>query len=189
MRGYILMPVSDGKYFTKISFDDMDLSLNHKWFLWRSPLNKIYPRRNRKVRVDNAGPKNIYLHSEIAKRLFGKIGKRLQVDHINRDPLDCRRENLRIATKSENAQNTLSKKKNCEFKGVHKRKSGSWKAVLKKESLGTYRSIEDAALAYDRRAIEVFGNNATTNQSLGLISPDDGRKLITSILGRGKARG
>jgi hypothetical protein len=41
-----------------------------------------------------------YLHREIAGALPGQ-----QVDHINGDGLDCRRENLRFVTQSQNQQN------------------------------------------------------------------------------------
>lgn len=41
----------------------------------------------------------------IYKHIFGAIPKGFHVDHINRNPLDNRRENLQIVTPSQNMRN------------------------------------------------------------------------------------
>lgn len=51
-------------------------------------------------------------------------GDGIEVDHINRDRLDCRRENLRIGSTAQNAQNKSSEGRGVSFH----RASGKWEA-------------------------------------------------------------
>jgi hypothetical protein len=60
----------------------------------------------------------------------------LVVDHINCDPLDNRRANLRIATQAENNQNVRSRAGTSQHRGVHRsplHKSRPWVAEVKHE--------------------------------------------------------
>lgn len=93
----------------------------------------------------------------------------MQVDHINHNTLDNRKENLRIVTSNRNNQNR-NKGAGCtsKYKGVYWHKNNKkWQAHLKfnkKELyLGNFDSEEEAALAYDRKARELFGEYACTN--------------------------
>lgn len=87
------------------------------------------------------------------------------VDHINRDTLDNRRSNLRIATVGQNNFNKWTKKK---FKGVFWRKDKNrWAATIganrKTYHLGYFKSDIDAALAYDEAARNLHGEFAYLN--------------------------
>jgi hypothetical protein len=95
----------------------------------------------------------------------------LESDHINHDKLDNRRENLRIASPS---QNNVNRRKQAgtssRFIGVqwHKQ-SKKWRAVMqvngKRKHLG-YFPIEDeieAARAYNVAALETWGGFAYPN--------------------------
>lgn len=90
------------------------------------------------------------------------MGGRL-VDHINCNPLDNRKSNLRFCTFSQNMCNVRKFKRPCtsKYKGVSKKKNGKWLAYIsrdkKRYSLGTYEREEEAALAYDRKAREIHG--------------------------------
>lgn len=81
--------------------------------------------------------------------LFGMKG----CDHIDRNPLNNRRNNLRFATSRENARNTSKKKSNTSgFIGVSYYKPGDkWRAYIETEdgfiSLGYYFDIKDAVKA------------------------------------------
>lgn len=91
------------------------------------------------------------------------------VDHINQDKLDNRKENLRLATTTENLRNTKPKSNNTSgYKGVSFCKStGLWRAGIQvnKESknLGDYKTAEEAAKKYDFYAKLYFGEFAYLN--------------------------
>ena len=92
------------------------------------------------------------------------------VDHINGDPLDNRRANLRIATQAEQNMNrrpSLSAK-SSRFKGVCWHKGGKrWMAIFRRVYLGLYDREEDAALAYDRAALAFSPEFARLNFPIG----------------------
>lgn len=101
-------------------------------------------------------------------RLLTNAPKGMDVDHKNRNTLDNRKENLRICTRSENMQNSVGKlERNLTYKGVYKTREGRYASRIyqnyKKTHIGVYDTIEDAALAYDQRAIELFGEFARLN--------------------------
>lgn len=91
------------------------------------------------------------------------------IDHKNRDGLDCRKENLRPATNSQNAANMrIHQGASSCFRGV------SWHSPLKlwrtqicyekiRLHLGYYEFEEDAAHVYDYAARIYFGEFARIN--------------------------
>ncbi len=95
-----------------------------------------------------------------------------QVDHINGNTLDNRRCNLRICTASDNMKNRVIGKNNKSgYKGVlwraeRKRFVATIFAGNKQVHLGTFKSREAAAEAYDQAAIKYFGEFARTNASI-----------------------
>lgn len=107
-----------------------------------------------------------------------------RIDHINRNKLDNRRSNLRVASKSQNKANS-KKHNNCRsiFKGVsqkslkYRRKDGSLCQTPirfasritvngKTTRLGYYKSELEAALAYDKAARHYFGEYACVNMEI-----------------------
>lgn len=90
------------------------------------------------------------------------------VDHINGNVLDNRRENLRLATQSEQNMNRHKIVGVSKFKGVYRRSDGlKWVAMIKKnyqrKYLGCFENEIDAALAYNKAAIELHGSFAKLN--------------------------
>lgn len=119
-----------------------------------------------------------WLHRFIVNAQPGEI-----VDHINGNPLDNRKCNLRICTTAQNnmAQHNLRKKKTSKFKGVCWDKlKGKWRCEIrvnkKKIHLGLFNSEEEAGKYYDKKAIEFFGEFAVTNEQIrkfrGSLRPD-----------------
>lgn len=85
----------------------------------------------------------------------------MEVDHIDRNTLNNRRENLRVCTNSENQRNrTIQKNNTSGAKGVNQCKSsGKWVARImifgKSIYLGQFDELEDADTAY-REASERY---------------------------------
>lgn len=89
------------------------------------------------------------------------------IDHINGNPFDNRLCNLRECTLHQNLMNSAPRfKKTTRFKGIVKRKN-KWRAYItfngKETHLGYFKSEEEAARAYDKKAKELFGEFARLN--------------------------
>jgi hypothetical protein len=111
--------------------------------------------------VNDAGKtRTIHMHRQIMAPSAGML-----VDHINRDGLDNRRENLRLATPSQSNANRILPSANC-FRGI-KRRGTKWHAKIQISRrgyfLGSYETAEEAARAYDRAAFENYGEFARLN--------------------------
>lgn len=109
------------------------------------------------------------LHRFILKIVHGDITGKI-VDHINGDGLDNRLENLRLCTPTENCQNQRRNKQNesSNYKGVSYRKdSNVFRARIRHNknliNLGQYNSEIEAALVYNKKAQELFGEFASLN--------------------------
>ena len=93
----------------------------------------------------------------------------MDVDHINFDGLDNRKSNLRVCTRGQNKCNArVPGRGTSRYRGVCLHKpSGRWVASIqfnsKKYSLGYYHSETEAACAYNRAALEYFGDCAYLN--------------------------
>lgn len=89
-----------------------------------------------------------------------------EVDHINGNTLDNRRENLRLVSRSQNNMNKRKQSNNKSgYKGVYQNKtSGRWVAQIivrkKKYNLGAYATPEEAHEAYKAAALELHGEFA-----------------------------
>lgn len=97
-----------------------------------------------------------------------------RVDHENNDAADNTWTNLRLATSGQNSCNRASVDGAVPFKGVYLiKRSGKFAAQIKFEKvwewLGLHPTAEAAARAYDTRAIQLHGEFARTNQSMGLL--------------------
>lgn len=76
------------------------------------------------------------------------------IDHINRDKLDNRLDNLRDVTQTLNMRNRTNKNNSTGVTGVYSTVSGKFKSQLLHNSkyvyLGTFNTIEEASYAYSK---------------------------------------
>jgi hypothetical protein len=101
-------------------------------------------------------------------RVILNAPKGMEVDHINRDGLDNRKVNLRLATTTQNVCNRYWRSKTSKYKGVHFDKScGKYRTEItlnrKRIHVGKYDSEIEAAKAYDNAAKKYHGEFAYLN--------------------------
>lgn len=154
------IPLTKGK---STLVDDEDF-LRFGEFLWIAQSagdGRYYAARREKNRI-------LLLHREILS-----APEVLLVDHRDRDSLNNQRDNLRFASKSQNAANsTKTPNLSSRFKGVchvpRVNKTNPWLAYIgkgQKRRYLKYHSTEElAAEAYNRAARETFGEFALLNQ-------------------------
>jgi len=91
-----------------------------------------------RLNIDN---KSYYVHRLIYFYFTGIYTSEFEIDHINRNRLDNRLENLRLVTTSQNQCNV-------NFKGYHKQKDGKFRVRLSIEgnriTIGYYNTEKEA---------------------------------------------
>jgi hypothetical protein len=103
---------------------------------------------------------------ELLHRFIMDASEDVLVDHENGDRWDCRKENLRVATFSQNAANRPTTSLERAWKGIYPH-GNRWKARIKREGqnvyLGSFQTPQEAAYAYDAAAKRLFGEFARLN--------------------------
>ncbi len=150
------IPLTQGK-FAIVDDKDYDWLSKWKWCYNSGYAVRMSPGVNGKQR-------KILMHREILQTLKGT-----ETDHINGDRLDNRRYNLRVCTHSQNMMNQRKTRGCSRFKGVHWHKAHKkWHAKIKKERknqhIGYFDVEDNAALAYNEAATELFGEFASLNE-------------------------
>jgi hypothetical protein len=147
------------KIYALIDNEDFDLLSKYCWWVTRN--NYIQGCK----RPSTIKGKMIYLH-----RLIMNIPKGKYIDHINHNPLDNRKSNLRICNITQNKMNSKKYKNGCsKYKGVcwHIRIK-KWQASISKNNkryhIGYFDSEIEAARAYNKAAKELFSDFAYLNK-------------------------
>ena len=102
--------------------------------------------------------KTVFLHRYLMQPPEG-----MTVDHIDCDPLNNRRSNLRLATLAENNRNQRTAKNNTSgYKGVSFDKArGKWRAAIAHDGqryrLGSFVTVEEAREAYLTASAKLHG--------------------------------
>ena len=115
-------------------------------------------------RGSRAGGKNerIYMHRQIMK-----VSDGWEVDHINGDRADNRKSNLRICEHRQNCYNRRAVINKYGHLGVSKNGKNGFMARItigpKTFHLGTFGSVEEAAMARDKAAMRLHGKFARLN--------------------------
>ncbi|MCK5610847.1 HNH endonuclease [Candidatus Pacearchaeota archaeon] len=155
----IKIPLTQGKH-ALIDESDREIVEKRTWFAVKH-INNFYASTN----IKKGGRlTTIYMHRFITGDIEG-----MQVDHLNRDGLDNRRGNLRICTSSQNNANRKPLKgKTSKYKGVHwDKRMKKWRARMNPKPkiihLGYFGREIEAARAYDKKALELYGEFAYLN--------------------------
>ncbi len=151
----IQIPLTQGK-FALIDFEDFELVNQYKWHFSKSSNNygKAIARPSRKGKA-------IRMH-----RLIMDAPDIFEVDHINGNPLDNRKSNLRLVSHAQNQKNMSKHSDNkTGYKGVsfHK-KANKYQVFVGKKYIGLFIDIKEAAKAYNIAALEHFGEFARLNE-------------------------
>lgn len=135
--------------------DDDDYSFLSQ-FKWSVSL----ARYNRPYALGRIGKGRVLMQ----RALLGLTDRNTQVSFKNGNGLDCRRDNLRIASISQVRQWTHTKGKNSKshYRGVGKVKGG-WSVHANHVYIGFFSDEFSAALAYDQAARAKFGQFASPN--------------------------
>lgn len=148
-------------------YDDIDDPVVSR-FRWHLVCNKPWIKL---YAVAYIGGRMTFMH----RLILANACEGFQVDHINGNGLDNRRENLRVCTRFQNMQNSSGcRDRKSAYKGVAKisrwatNKNGKiWEARIcwdgKQRVIGTYKTELDAAQAYDNKAREVHAQFARLN--------------------------
>lgn len=159
-RKICVVPVTQG-FSAYIDEQDAELVLASSWSVVRTKYN-VYAKAKRAGRY-------VLMHRLIMGEPVG-----LDVDHLNHNGLDNRRQNLRVGTRSQNNANGRPRKDGrSRFKGVSWHAHASrWQVHISKDgvrkNLGLFKDELEAARVYDLAALEVHAEFALTNEMLGL---------------------
>lgn len=147
---------------------DFEYLNQFKWYLSKGK-NTYYAIRSRSVK--EGLPKTISMHRELMNPYKG-----FEVDHIDMNGLNNQKNNLRICSRSQNQANRKKARGNSKFIGVCKIKGETYKgktyrdtiiATINKNKkqiyLGSFRTEEEAAIAYDNAAKLHHGEFANLN--------------------------
>lgn len=137
--------------------DDDIFNFLNKW-KWQAVGLKKRPYAARSVK----NPRTmIYLHR------FITMAQPLEyIDHKNRDTLDNRLENLRFCTNGQNMTNSFRNKNLSGMRGVSKSRKRFFARIRHKNKsiyIGHYKTVKEAAKAYDKMAKKLHGEFAQLN--------------------------
>lgn len=148
---------------TEVSDEDFESLSKYKW---HTKVCKYTAYACRSERGScNSYRKQILMHRFLLGTREGEM-----VDHIDGNGLNNTRENIRIVTAGQNNMNRRLKShgKSSKYKGVSRYKGRKkWVAHITKDGkttyLGSFKNEGDAGLAYNKAALELFGEFAALN--------------------------
>lgn len=133
MDKYAIIKITDMsnlKYDVLVDLDDLEKIKKYKWHIKKST--------NTNYAISSKGDNKLFIH-----RLVLNYEGDLDVDHINHNGLDNRKNNLRIISHSKNIMNQHN-----DDNGIYKLKNNRFRATITKNNkgiyIGTYDTFEEA---------------------------------------------
>lgn len=155
----------DHGYVAFIDHEDADL-LHFQWSVLIQHRNKKIIGARRKIRLCGK-QKTLLMHRVIMERVLGRqIESSELIDHVDLNPLNNTRKNLRLADFSQNGRNITAHHRNkAGLKGVHFVKHANrYRSQItihhKRIHLGYFDTPEEAHEAYKQAAIKYHGEFA-----------------------------
>lgn len=158
------IPLSQGKV-ALVDDCDYDYLMQWKWYATKGEVT-WYAKRSVHNKLTQKKD-TVCMH----RLILGVENPKLYVDHKDHDGLNNTRSNIRVCTPS---QNNLNRKKSVgrsKYKGVFfvpiDTRIKKWRASIdvngRRFRLGAFKTEEDAARAYDAKAVELQGEFAYLN--------------------------
>lgn len=155
-----LIPLTQGK-FAMVDDADYDEISKHNWYTHGSR-HTFYAYR--KTSGSRANRKSLIMH----RVLLGVTDSTIHIDHRDGNGLNNQRSNIRVATASQNMANRRKIGGVSKHLGVYYNKvAKKWASAVSKNNvkyrLGYFDNENDAAIAYNKKAIELHGDFAKLN--------------------------
>ena len=152
-------------YVALVDDEDYEWLSERSWYANGTKSKGIYARASYRN-------KNVTMH----RLILGLPKGEGIVDHIDGNSLNNQRSNIRVCSQGENLQKARGRDKitSSKYLGVdrHSKSSSSenanpWRAAIKvrgvTRNLGCFKTEEEAALAYNKAAKEIYGEHARLN--------------------------
>lgn len=152
------IPLTQG-YFALVDDSDYEAISKYKWHIKKH--GRTFYAKHSTKKGDNRKQKTVYMHSLLLATPRG-----MEVDHIDGDGLNNRRDNIRVCVHAENTRNARTRLDNKSgFRGVHfHSRDMVWSASIgfknKRVHLGYFSSKLLAREAYRDASIKYYGNFA-----------------------------
>jgi hypothetical protein len=157
------IPLTQDKY-TIVDPEDYEKLARYRWYALRIE-RSFYAVRQYKTNKGRGKYESVRMHQEIMGAAEGKV-----IDHINHNGLDNRKANLRFATIQQNTWNQRKSRGNysSRYKGVAwSKRRKKWRTRITLNGrvtfIGHFDDERAAAMAYDAKAKELFGDYAAPN--------------------------
>ena len=149
---------------TQVDLDDFErlAGFPHKWCVKYDKKNDIYYVQTSIYAINKGKKRTEYLHDFLMN-----CPKGMKVDHINHNPLDNRKENLRVITNDENTKHKKGRNKNNKSGYRNVSKQGKWwcvqlqiegkNTILKKFPLD---QLKEASIYAELKRNEIYGDFA-----------------------------
>lgn len=146
--------------YAAVDDNDYEWLSGYEWRCMSSDGEHFYAAFSKR---DDTGRKTILMHRLLADAPTGAV-----VDHRDGNGLNNTKRNLRVCSHANNMRNTKSRKGTSIYKGVSWRQDmHKWAAQISNNdawfAIGYFDTEDQAALAYDAKALELFGEYAFLN--------------------------